>query len=382
MRDNFLVFGSPLIEQAEIDEVVDCLRSGWIGSGPKVQRFERMLEDYVGVAHIRCVSSCTAGLMLSLRSLGIGPGDEVIVPSMTFVATANAVEQAGARTVLVDSDPHTGLLDLDLAEQAINDQTKALMVVHLAGRPADMDRVNAIRDRHCIHVIEDAAHALGARWNGQPIGTHGNLTCFSFYATKNITTAEGGAVATSDPAVAGEIERLALHGLSHGAWERFSDTGFRHYVVEEPGFKFNLTDLQAAIGLHQLPRLDRWIERRAELWSRYDALLSDLPLLTPWPWSNSVHHAHHLYSILLQDDAPLSRDELLDRLLEQRIGAAVHYLAVHKHPYYRDRYAIDDNDLPVANDISRRTVSLPLSPKVTDADQDDVVDALQMALAQ
>lgn len=381
LRDNFLVFGSPLIEQAEIEEVVDSLRSGWIGSGPKVQRFERMLEDYIGVEHIRCLSSCTAGLMLSLRCLGIGPGDEVIVPSMTFVSTANAVEQVGARTVLIDSDPHTGLIDLDAAERAINEATKALMVVHLAGRPADIDRVNEIRDRHSIHVIEDAAHALGAQWNGQRIGAHGNLTCFSFYATKNITTAEGGAVATSDPAVAGEIERLALHGLSLGAWQRFSDARFRHYLVEEPGFKFNLTDLHAAIGLHQLPRLEGWIERRAELWARYDALLADMPLLTPSHWPAHSRHAHHLYSVLLRDDAPISRDELLDRLIERRIGTGVHYVAIHKHPYYRDRYGISGNDLPVANDISKRTVSLPLSPKVTDADQDDVVDALRAALA-
>jgi dTDP-4-amino-4,6-dideoxygalactose transaminase len=381
IRDNFLVFGSPLIEQAEIDEVVDCLQSGWIGSGPRVQRFERMLEDYIGADHVRCVSSCTAGLLLSLRSLGIGPGDEVIVPSMTFVASANAVELVGARTVLIDSDPLTGLLNLDAAEQAVNHATKALLVVHLAGRPADMDRVNEIRDRHSIHVIEDAAHALGAHWDGQQIGTHGNPTCFSFYATKNITTAEGGAVATADAALAAEIERLALHGLSLGAWERFSDTGFRHYVVEEPGFKFNLTDLHAAIGLCQLPRLDRWIARRAELWARYDALLADLRLVTPCPWPDHVRHARHLYSVLLGDDAPLSRDELLDRLIEQRIGSGVHYLAVHKHPYYRDRYDIADNDLPVANDISKRTVSLPLSPKLSDADQDDVVNALRIALA-
>lgn len=381
LRDNFLVFGSPLIEQAEIEEVVDCLRSGWIGSGPKVQRFERMLEDYIGVEHIRCVSSCTAGLMLSLRCLGIGPGDEVIVPSMTFVSTANAVEQVGARTVLIDSDPHTGLIDLGAVERAINETTKALMVVHLAGRPADIDRVNEIRDRHSIHVIEDAAHALGAQWNGRRIGAHGNLTCFSFYATKNITTAEGGAVATSDPAVAGEIERLALHGLSLGAWQRFSDARFRHYLVEEPGFKFNLTDLHAAIGLHQLPRLEGWIERRAELWARYDALLADMPLLTPSPWPANIRHAHHLYSVLLRDDASISRDELLDRLIERRIGTGVHYMAIHKHPYYRDRYGISGSDLPVANDISKRTVSLPLSPKVTDVDQDDVVDALRAALA-
>jgi dTDP-4-amino-4,6-dideoxygalactose transaminase len=359
---------------------VDSLRAGWIGTGPKVQRFERMLEQYVGVPHVRCVSSCTAGLMLSLRSLGIGPGDEVIVPSMTFVASANAVEHAGARTVLVDSDPETGLVDLDAAERAIGPSTKALMVVHLAGRPLDMERVNELRDRHRIHVIEDAAHALGAEWSGRRIGAHGNLTCFSFYATKNITTAEGGAVATEDPEVAAEIERLALHGLSLGAWERFSDSGFRHYTVQEPGFKFNLTDLQAAIGIHQLPRLDRWIERRAELWARYDDLLADLPLRTPSPWPTSIRHARHLYSVQLTPEAPISRDELLDRLHEQRVGAGVHYLGVHLHPYYRDRYELAPEDLPVASEISQRTLSLPLSPKVADADQDDVVEALRARL--
>lgn len=304
------------------------------------------------------------------------------MPSMTFVSTANAVEQAGARSVLIDSDPDTGLIDLGAAERAINATTKALMVVHLAGRPVDMDRVNQIRDRNSIQVIEDAAHALGSRWDGQQVGTRGNLTCFSFYATKNITTAEGGAVATSNPTLAGEIERLALHGLSLGAWQRFSDTRFRHYLVEEPGFKCNLTDLHAALGLHQLPRLDKWIERRAQLWARYDALLADLPLLTPPPWPAHIRHARHLYSVLLQDEAPLSRDALLDYLVGRRIWGGVHYVAVHKHPYYRKRYGIAANDLPVANDISRRTISLPLSPKITESDQDDVVQALRLALAR
>jgi dTDP-4-amino-4,6-dideoxygalactose transaminase len=380
VRDSFLVFGSPLIGQEEIDEVVDSLRSSWIGTGPKVERFERMLEEYVGVDHVRCLSSCTAGLILSLRALGVGPGDEVLVPSMTFVASANAVEQVGARPVLVDSIEDTGLMDLDAAEAAVGPRTKAIMVVHLAGRPVDLDRVAALADRHELHVIEDAAHAIGAEWRGRRIGAHGNITCFSFYATKNVTTAEGGAVATPDRELADEIERLALHGLSSGAWRRYSDAGFRHYVATEPGAKFNLTDLHASLGIHQLPKLDGWIERRTELWERYDDLLADLPLVTPPPPGGEMRHARHLYSVRLEEDAGLSRDALLDALQEQRIGSGVHYLAVHLHPYYRERYGLEPDDLPIAHRISQQTLSLPLSPKVSDADQDDVVAALRLVL--
>jgi dTDP-4-amino-4,6-dideoxygalactose transaminase len=381
MREDFLVFGAPLIEQAEISEVEDTLRSGWIGTGPKTQRFEVMLSEYIGGPRVRCLSSCTAALQLALRVLGIGPGDEVIVPAMTFVASANAVELSGASTVLVDSVPDTGLLDLEMAEAAITSRTRAIMPVHLAGRPLDMERLNALRDRHGLTVVEDAAHALGAEWNGRRIGGHGNLAAYSFYVTKNITTSEGGALATEDPEVAAEVERLALHGLSLGAWQRFSDAGFRHYEVVEPGYKFNMTDMQASLGLHQLPRLDGWIDRRAELWERYDELLAGLPLDLPSPPSAEMRHARHLYSVRVQASAPRGRDELLDFLHRRRIGAGVHYRGVHLHPYYRDRYGIDPATLPVATEISHRTLSLPLSPRVSEKDQDDVVDALHEALA-
>lgn len=376
VRDEFLVFGSPLIGEAEIAEVVDSLRSGWIGTGPKVQRFEAMLADYVGAAHCRCVSSCTAALILSLRVLGIGSGDEVLVPAMTFVASANAVEHAGATPVFVDSEPGTGLMDLDAAEAAITPRTRAIMPVHLAGRPIDMDRLAALRDRHDVHLIEDAAHALGAEWHGRRIGAFGNLTAFSFYVTKNVTTIEGGAVVSEDAALAGQVERLALHGLSLGAWQRFSDAGFRHYEVVEPGFKFNMTDVQASLGLHQLPMLGRWIDRRAELWARYDDLLAGLPLRTPPPAEPDTRHARHLYQLTLDPDAPLTRDQLLDRLAERNIGTGVHYRGVHLHPFYRDRYALEPEQFPVATAISESTLSLPLSPKVSDADQDDVVTAI------
>jgi dTDP-4-amino-4,6-dideoxygalactose transaminase len=376
MRENFLIFGSPVIGEEEIAEVVDSLRSGWVGTGPKVHRFEQMLSDYVGAPHVRCVSSCTAALILALQVLGIGAGDEVLVPAMTFVASANAIEHAGARPVLIDAVPGTGLIDLDAAEATITPRTRAIMPVHLAGRPVDMDRLNGLRDRHGLLVIEDAAHAIGSEWRGRRIGTFGNVAAFSFYVTKNISTIEGGALVTEDAEIAARVERLALHGLSLGAWQRFSDTGFRHYEVVEPGYKYNMTDVQAALGVHQLPRLDGWIDRRSELWDRYDELLTGLPLQTPPPPEPGTRHARHLYQVLVEPGAPLMRDQLLDALAARRIGTGVHYRGVHLHPFYRDTYGLDPADFPVATDISERTLSLPLSPKVTEADQDDVVSAL------
>ncbi len=380
MRENFLPLASPIIGEEEIAEVVDSLRSGWITAGPKVKRFERALEEQLGAAHVRCVSSCTAALSLALRVAAVGPGDEVLVPAMTFIATANAVEEVGARPVLVDSEPGTGLIDLDAAEAAITPRTRAIIPVHLAGRPVDLDRLGALRDAHGLTVIEDAAHAMGTQWNGRPIGTHGNLAAFSFYATKNVTTAEGGALATDNPCVAGEVERLALHGLSLGAWQRYGEAGFRHFEVASPGIKANMTDLAASIGLHQLPRLEGWTERRAELAARYDELLAGLPLQTPAPVDPRARHSWHLYSVLVEDDAGLPRDAVLDGLLSRRIGTGVHYRGVHLHPYYAQTYGLERSALPVATDISDRTLSLPLSPNMTDADQDDVVEALSSVL--
>jgi len=366
-----------MIGEEEIAEVVDSLRSGWVGTGPKVQRFETRLSQYIGAPYCRCVSSCTAALILSLQILEIGPGDEVLVPAMTFVASANAVEHAGATPVLVDSVPGTGLIDLDAAEAAITPRTRAIMPVHLAGRPVDLDRLAALRHRHGLTVIEDAAHAIGAEWKGRRIGSTGNLAAFSFYVTKNITTIEGGALVTDQEELAAEVERLAMHGLSLGAWQRFSDQGFRHYEVVRPGFKFNMTDVQAAVGLHQLSRLDAWIDRRAGLWERYDELLAELPLQTPPAPEPDTRHARHLYQVLVSPEARIERDELLDRLTNRRIGTGVHYRGVHLHPFYRDRYGLRPSDFPVASSISERTLSLPLSPKVTEADQDDVVAALR-----
>ena len=380
MRDEFLIFGKPDIGPEEIAEVVDSLERGWIGTGPKVHRFEEMLEEYLGVPQVRCVSSCTAALFLGLLCLGVGQGDEVLLPAMTFVASANAVEHVGATPVLIDSVPGTGAMDLDLAEALISPRTKAIMPVHLAGRPIDLDRVNEIRDRYGLLVIEDAAHAIGAEWCGRKVGSSGNLAAFSFYATKNVTTAEGGALVADDARIAERVEHLALHGLSVGAWQRFSDSGYRHYDASEAGFKFNMTDLHAALGIHQLPRLDHGIEYRSELWSRYDRLLEQLPVETPPPAGDEMRHARHLYQVLVGPESAVERDELLSLMTSSKIGVGVHYRAVHLHPYYRDKYDLDPAAFPVATDISNRTLSLPLGTNVTQVDQDDVVDALRTHL--
>jgi dTDP-4-amino-4,6-dideoxygalactose transaminase len=379
-RESFLVFGAPLIDREGIDEVVDSLESGWIGTGPKVSRFEGQLRDYVDAPRVSCLGSCTAALFLGLRGLNLGPGDEVLVPAMTFVASANSVEHIGARPVLVDCDPETGLIDLDAAEAAISERTAAIMPVHLAGRPVDMDRLNAIRDQRGIAVIEDAAHAIGTEWRERRIGSFGNLTAFSFYVTKNITTIEGGALASPSEEISERIERLALHGLSVGAWQRYSDAGFKHYEVEEPGFKFNMTDVQAALGLRQLERLDEWIDYRAELWSLYDELLEELPLDLPPAPDPLTRHARHLYQVRVRPDARLSRDELLGHLTARNIGAGVHYRGVHLQPFYEAKYGLKPEDFPASTWFSEATVSLPLSPKVREEDVYDVVAALRSGL--
>jgi dTDP-4-amino-4,6-dideoxygalactose transaminase len=346
-----------------------------------VKQFEAMLSDYLAVPNVRCVSSCTAALMLALKTLGIGPGEEVIVPSMTFIASANAVEHVGATPIFVDCEPGTsGLLDLGAVEAAITPRTRAIVPVHFAGRPVDMDELVAIRDRHGLLVVEDAAHAIGTEWKGIRIGGHGNLTAYSFYVTKNITTIEGGALASTDDEIAARVERLALHGLSLGAWQRFSDAGYRHYEVEEPGFKFNMTDVQAAVGLHQLPHLDEWIDARARIWERYGELLADLPLETPALPAQGTRHARHLYQVLVGHDAAVTRDELMTSLTQRKIGVGVHYRACHLHPYYRERYGLAPERFPVASDISDRTLSLPLSPDLTEDDLLDVATALADAL--
>jgi dTDP-4-amino-4,6-dideoxygalactose transaminase len=379
-RSNFLHLARPEIGDDEIAEVVDTLRSGWLVAGPKVSAFEAALEQRFAPASVRCLSSASAGLLLGLRLAGVGPGDEVIVPSLTFAACTNAIEQLGAKPVFVDSERATGLLDLGLIDGLIGPRTKAIMPVHLGGRPVELDRLNAIRDRAGVAIVEDAAHAIGAEWAGMPIGSHGNVVAFSFHATKNITTIEGGAIAVPDPSLTERVERLRLQGLSRSAWARHGSHAPADYELDEPGFKLTMSDVAAAIGIHQLPKLDRIIDRREELAQRYDSLLDDLPLELEPPLPANARHARHLYAVRLSPQVRVARDTVIDRMSEQQIGTSIHFKPIHRFRYYRDNRQLSDDDYPVASSYADRTVSLPLHQGMSDEDVEDVVTVLAGAL--
>ncbi len=382
-RKNFLVFGSPLIEEAEIAEVAASLRSGWIGTGPKVHRFEEMFRDFTGARHAMALNSCTAALHLSMLAIGIRPGDEVIVPAMTFAATANAVIHAGGIPVLADCRRETMNIDPEDVERKITKKTRAVIPVHFAGRPCEMDVICAIARRHKLHVVEDCAHAIEAEFKGKKVGSFGALGCYSFYVTKNIVTGEGGMVVTNRAEYANKIKVLALHGMSKDAWKRYSDEGFKHYQVVYAGFKYNMTDLQAALGIHQLPRIERYHRRREKIWRAYNRAFQDLPVFLPAPVASGMKHARHLYTLLLDTDRlRLRRDRFIERITAANIGVGVHYIALHLHPYYRRIYGYKPGDFPNAEWISKRTVSLPLSPKLSDEDVGDVVTAVDHILRQ
>jgi dTDP-4-amino-4,6-dideoxygalactose transaminase len=381
IRDTYLVFGSPQLLQPEIDEVVATLRSGWIGTGPRVAQFEKDFRAYVGAPHAVAVNSCTAALHLAMVAVGLRPGDEVIVPAMTFAATANAVIHAGGRPVLADIDRRTMCLDPEDAARRVTPRTRALIPVHFAGRPCDMDTLGELARQHGLAVIEDAAHAIETLYHGRHAGTIGDLGTFSFYVTKNVVTGEGGMVTTADPGWAARIKTLALHGLSADAWKRFSDEGFKHYEVTEPGFKYNMTDLQAALGLHQLHRAEENLVTRRDLWARYDDAFADLPVFLPPAEEAGTRHARHLYTLLLDTDRlRVGRDEIQLALHRQRIGTGIHYRALHLHQYYREAFDYRRGDLPNAEWVSDRTLSLPLSPKLTDDDVQDVIFAVRRTL--
>ncbi|HMM46051.1 MAG TPA: DegT/DnrJ/EryC1/StrS family aminotransferase [Candidatus Macondimonas sp.] len=378
MRERFLTFGAPLIGEAEIAEVVDSLRSGWLGTGPKTARFERDFAAYRGVDQAVAVNSCTAALHLSLLAAGLGPGDEVITTPLTFCATVNAILHAGATPVLADVDPVTFNLDPAAVAARITPRTRAILPVHFAGRPCDMGALMALAERHDLRVIEDCAHAIESTYDGQGVGTFGDFGCFSFYVTKNVVTGEGGMILARRAEDAARLKTLALHGMSHDAWKRFSDSGYRHYQVVECGFKYNMMDLQAAIGLHQLARVEASWQRRRAIWARYQDAFADLPVTRPAESDPRSRHAHHLYTLLV-DEARCgrTRDAFLEHMTAQRIGVGVHYLSLPEHPYYQDRLGWRPEDNPNAMRIGRQTVSLPLSPALTDTDVEDVIAAVR-----
>ena len=384
MRKTFLTFGSPAIGEEEIAEVLDTIKSGWLGTGPKTGRFEREFAEYLNVKHCVAVSSCTAALHLSMLAAGIKPGDEVIVPAMTFCSTANAVIHAGAKPVFADIELPGMTLDPADTERKITHKTRAILPVHFHGRPANMDALRSLADRHKLVLIDDAAHAIETRYRGKTMGNLGDITCFSFYVTKNMTTVEGGMVATGREDWADRIKVLALHGMNKDAWARFSDKGYKHYEVVSAGFKYNMTDLQASFGLHQLRRLEQNLARRETIWKTYNHAFThaftELPLLLPPDPLPDTRHARHIYAIRTTGDSPIDRDELMNELYKRNIGTGVHYTALHLHRYYRENFGYKKGDFPNAEAVGASTLSLPLSAKLTDNDVQYVIDAVKESL--
>jgi dTDP-4-amino-4,6-dideoxygalactose transaminase len=375
-RTHFLPFSPPAIGEEEIAEVVDTLRSQWITTGPKTRRFEVEFAATVGAPGALALNSCTAGLHTALATLGIGPGDEVITTPITFAASVNVIEHVRARPVLVDVEPDTLNIDPAAVAGAITPRTRAILPVHFAGHPADLDALFALADRHQLALVEDAAHALPAAYRGRPIGAGRNPAAFSFYATKNLTTAEGGML-TGDEDFLERARVFSLHGMSRDAWKRYDRGGSWRYDILLPGFKYNMTDIQASLGLAQLKKLGAFDARRREIVAQYqEAFGADDALQCPVERSE-VSHAWHLYALRIRPEVlRIGRDRFLEELTRRNIGTSVHFIPIHTHPYYRDTYGYVAEDLPVAFQAFERLFSLPLHPRLSDADVGDVIEAV------
>jgi len=384
MRSTFLPFSTPTIDDAEINEVVDSLRSGWITTGPKVKRFEEAFKEYVGSPFAIPLSSATAGLHLTLLALGIKEGDEIITTPMTFASTVSMIILCGATPVLADIEEGTLNIDVNRIREKITPATRAVIPVHFAGQSCDMDPIFNLAKEHNLTVIEDAAHAAGTEYKGKRIGSLESISIFSFHPNKNITTGEGGMVCTADEGLAEEISLLKFHGMSREAWKRFSASGTPNYDILLPGFKYNMMDIQAAIGIHQLPRLDGFIGKRAEIAAFYNAELADVAeLALPGLAAYHQRHAWHLYTPLVRTEMlKINRDRFMEELKKHNIGSGLHYKAIHHHPYYREALGVSDADLPVASYASERILSLPLFPKMSMEDAADVVEAVKQVVAE
>jgi len=379
VRKKFLIFGKPDIHKDEIKEVVATLKSGWIGTGPRTILFEKRFKKYIGCKYAVSVNSCTAGLFLSLKALGIGPGDEVITTPLTFAATANVIEHIGAKPVFVDVEKATGNIDAELIEEKVTDRTRAIIPVHLYGRPCEMSKIMHIAKDYGLKVIEDAAHAIEAKYKNKKIGTTGHTTCFSFYATKNLTTAEGGMITTASKKLAELLQIMRLHGISKDAWKRYSASGFKPYDVITPGYKFNMTDLQAALGLHQLKRIEKNLKRRKEICKMYNEAFERIDQLILMDYSEKgIKHARHLYTVLLDlKKLRINRNYFLEAMKREGIGCGIHFLSLHESKYYKKKYKYRKSDFKNAAFISDRTVSLPLAPNLSDKDISDVIKAVR-----
>jgi dTDP-4-amino-4,6-dideoxygalactose transaminase/nucleoside-diphosphate-sugar epimerase len=380
VRSEFLPFALPLMGREEEEEVLDSLRSGWVTTGPKTKRFEQALADYAGAKHAIAVNSCTAALHVALAAHGVGRGDEVITTAITFPATANVVIHQGAKPILVDVDPTTFNIDPAAIEAAITPKTKAIIPVHMAGQPADMDAIWAIAQRHGLAVIEDAAHAIGAEYRGEKVGnlTGSLASCYSFYPIKNMTTIEGGAILTNDDDFAERARLYTLHGISKDAWKRYSSAGYQHWDTLLPGFKYNMTDIQSAVGIHQLPRLEGFLQTRERYARIYSEAFADLPEIEMLRQVEGVRHAWHLFVILLRlDRLSIDRDGFMEALRQENIGTGIHFRSLHIQPFYQKRFHLKREHLPNAAQVSDRLLSLPLYPKMTERDVLDVVEAVR-----
>jgi dTDP-4-amino-4,6-dideoxygalactose transaminase len=375
--EEYVVFGKPHFSEAEIGAVLAAFRGGWVGTGPRTKEFEREFSKYIGTTRAVAVGSCTAALHLSMLAGGLQPGDEVITTPLTFAASANSILHAGATPVFADIDPVTQNIDPAKVEEKITPRTRAILAVHLTGRPCDMDALTALARKHNLMLFEDAAHAIEAVYKGRHIGTIGDAASFSFYVTKNISTIEGGMLCTSNQELASKAATLALHGMTADAWNRFSDSGYKHYEVVAAGFKYNMTDVQAALGLGQLTHVDEWLKRRNVVWKLYDEAFADLPCVLPAPEENDTVHARHLYTLLIDQ-----RDDFLMQMHARRIGTGVHYRSLHSQPFYREKFGHKAEDFPHAQSVGDRTVSIPLTQHLTDGQVSRVITAVREILSK
>jgi len=378
MRKKMLIFGQPNLDNKEIVEVIDTLKSGWLGTGPKVHKFEKLISSYKRIKNTVALNSCTAALHLSLLAIKVKQGDEVLLPSMTFAATANAIIHSGATPIFVDCEIGTMNISIKDLIKKITKKTKVIIPVHFAGRPCEMDKIMSIASKYNLKVIEDCAHAIETKYMGRYAGTFGDMGCLSFYVTKNVVTGEGGALITNNTKLANKIKMLALHGLSKNAWSRFGDKGYSHYKVLAPGFKYNMMDIQAAIGIHQINKVDKSWKIRKKIWDFYNKEFLKMPFVKLDPIAKNMKHAYHLYIILLDlKKIKINRDQFLKEMGKLKIGVGVHYTSLHLHPFYKKTFKYKKGDLKNTEFISERTVSLPISPKITTQDQKDVVDAVK-----
>lgn len=377
-RKTFLVFGKPFLGKEEVEEVVDTLQSGWWGTGPKTELFEKKFAAYADAKYSLGVNSATAGLHLALKAFGIGLGDEVITTPLTFVSTVNVILHCGATPVFADVDRNTWNIDPKEIEKKITKKTKVVLPVHLHGRPCDMDAIMKIARAHNLYILEDAAHAAEAVYHGAKVGSIGDVTAFSFYVTKNIATGEGGMVTTNSKKLAESMRIMSLHGLSRDAYKRYSVKYYRHYESVVPGFKYNLTDIASSIGLHQLARAQANWNIRKQQWDTYMQAFHHIPeFILPAPEEPDTKHARHLFAVLLKlDNFTISRDQFIDRLIKMNIGSGVHFNPVHTHLYYRRTFGYKEGAFPNAEFVGARTVSLPLGANLTESDTRDVVAAV------